>query len=214
MKIKNRIENLKTLFTNKKFLLDLFVSALGFVLVAGVFFKIYLKEYLANLENNPINDELLNILPSIDLDIIATNYIYVLIAVLLGYLLFIKPQKIPFYIKSITMLYFAKYIILPTTNLTYPEGAIHESFDTIYNDLFFSGHTAFPVLLYFLTKDETKYLKYFFLVSAFIEGTTVLLMKLHYTIDVYAAPFFAFSIYSLSFYIFGKNYKKYDQLVS
>jgi hypothetical protein len=203
----------KNLFTSKKYILDLLVSVFFFVFVTGFFFKGYLKYYLKTLDYNPVNDELLNMLPDINLDIIASQYIFVIVLLFLGYTIFFKLEKLPFYIKTITLLYTAKFIILPTTNLTYPAGAIHESFDTIYNDLFFSGHTAFPVLLYFITKDDAKSLRWFFLFSAFVEGITVLLMNLHYTIDVYAAPFFAYGVYHIAKNIFRHNYKEYDELI-
>ncbi len=198
---------------SKKFYLDLAVSIFFFVFVAGFFFKGYLANYLKTLEHNPVNDELLNFLPNIDLDLIASQYIFVIVLVFGVYSFIFKLQKLPFFIKAVTLLYVSKFIILPTTNLTFPAGAIHESFDNIYNDLFFSGHTAFPVLLYFFTKDKTRYLKWFFLFSAVLEAITVLLMNLHYTIDVYAAPFFAFGIFHLSKKVFKNNYYEYDKLI-
>jgi len=38
-------------------------------------------------------------------------------------------------------------------------------------------------------------------------------MNLHYTIDVYAAPFFAFGIFHLSKKVFKNNYYEYDKLI-
>jgi len=65
-------------------------------------------------------------------------------------------------------------------------------------DLFFSGHTATIFLLYLLA--DKKLLKTFFLVSAIVVGIGVLLQHVHYSIDVFVAPFFAYC----SFYIVKK----------
>jgi hypothetical protein len=178
------------------------------------YFNVLLSDYLAQLPNTPLNDELLNALPSVDMDFIASNYIYLLFAVFVAWVLIKEPQRIPFYIKLFTLMYFSKFIILPTTALTYPAQAIHESWDTIYNDLFFSGHTAFPFLCYLITKKKSKYLGYFFLFSTLLEASSVLLMKIHYTIDVYAAPFITYGVFKIGHDIFRKNYTAYDSLIN
>ncbi len=203
-----------------KYTLDLIVSCVAFAWLGGYYFKTVLREYLAALPENPVPDRLLEAIPDFSqsfyhiLDFFATNYIYVFGSVFMIYCIVKIPEKIPFILKTTFLLYFAKFIILPTTALTFPEGAIHETWDTIYNDLFFSGHTAFPFLLYLITRKDTKYLKYFFLFSTLTEATTVILMKIHYTIDVYAAPFIAFGVYSIAHNIFAKNYTAYDSLVT
>ncbi len=62
-------------------------------------------------------------------------------------------------------------------------------------DLFFSGHTATLFLLFLLA--EKKWLKTIFLINTIIVGTAVLLQHVHYTIDVLAAPFFAYGSYRI-----------------
>ncbi len=63
-------------------------------------------------------------------------------------------------------------------------------------DLFFSGHTATSFLL-FLELRNTKW-GWMFLAGSFCLGTCVLLQHVHYSIDVFAAPFFAYTSYKLS----------------
>lgn len=209
-----------SLLASPRYLVDLLVSGAAFAWLGGYYFKVVLREYLGALPNNPIPDRLLEAVPTFSqstyavLDFFATNYIYVFGGVFLLYCITKIPEKIPFVLKTTFLLYFAKFIILPTTALTYPEGAIHETWDTIYNDLFFSGHTAFPFLLYLITRKDTKFLKYFFLFSAIAEATTVILMKIHYTIDVYAAPFVAFGVFTIAHNVFAKNFTAYDHIIN
>ncbi len=64
---------------------------------------------------------------------------------------------------------------------------------TLTKDLFFSGHTA-TLFLLFLTAEKEK-LKYLFLFFTVIVGAAVLLQHVHYSIDVFAAPFFTYAAY-------------------
>ncbi|MCW8994570.1 MAG: sphingomyelin synthase family protein [Psychromonas sp.] len=68
-------------------------------------------------------------------------------------------------------------------------------------DLFFSGHTATLFLLFLLTKN--KILKVIFLVSTVTVGITVLLQHVHYSIDVFVAPFVTYGAFRIitSFHI-------------
>lgn len=63
-------------------------------------------------------------------------------------------------------------------------------------DLFFSGHTATMFML-FLTA-PTKTLRYIFLTGVFLVGVALLIQHTHYSVDVIAAPFFAYGCYRLS----------------
>ncbi len=62
-------------------------------------------------------------------------------------------------------------------------------------DLFFSGHTGTLFLLFLLA--ENKIMKYTFLLFTLTVGTAVLLQHVHYSIDVFVAPFIAFGAYRI-----------------
>jgi membrane-associated phospholipid phosphatase len=80
--------------------------------------------------------------------------------------------------------------------------------DVLTKDLFFSGHTATLFLLFLIS--EKKYLKIIFLLCTILVGIAVLLQHVHYTIDVLAAPFFAYASYKLAAVINEKiKIKKY-----
>lgn len=62
-------------------------------------------------------------------------------------------------------------------------------------DLFFSGHTS-TTFIFFLTAYSKKY-KMLFLTATISIGILVLLQHVHYTIDVFAAPFFTFTSFEI-----------------
>jgi len=62
-------------------------------------------------------------------------------------------------------------------------------------DLFFSGHTGTLFLLFLLAEDKT--IKYIFLLFTLTVGTAVLLQHVHYSVDVFVAPFIAFGAYRI-----------------
>lgn len=59
-------------------------------------------------------------------------------------------------------------------------------------DLFFSGHTATMFLFAFLFND--KLVKRVFIFAGFLIGMLVMLQHVHYSIDVFAAPFVAYFV--------------------
>lgn len=63
-------------------------------------------------------------------------------------------------------------------------------------DLFFSGHVAILVLLVLFTA-EKKWRRFYTLLSVGV-GVTVVLQKVHFSIDVIAAPFFALLAYGIT----------------
>ncbi|MEO6694748.1 MAG: phosphatase PAP2 family protein [Ignavibacteria bacterium] len=65
----------------------------------------------------------------------------------------------------------------------------------IVKDLFFSGHTSTAFMLFQVA--QNKYLKSYFLIATIIVGTSVILQKAHYAIDVYAGIIFSYASYQL-----------------
>ena len=69
-------------------------------------------------------------------------------------------------------------------------------------DLFFSGHTSTMFLLYLSC--TSRKMKIFFLVGTILVGLLVLVQHVHYSIDVVAAPFYAYTCYRLSSFLATK----------
>jgi hypothetical protein len=74
-------------------------------------------------------------------------------------------------------------------------------------DLFFSGHTSTMFLL-FLSCTSRK-MRFFFLIGTILVGLLVLIQHVHYSIDVVAAPFYAYTCYKMSSYLTTKLTKKF-----
>ncbi len=70
------------------------------------------------------------------------------------------------------------------------------------NDLFFSGHTAVPFLGFLLFKNRK--VKYTFLGASIIMAITVLLMHVHYSIDVFSAFFITYGTFKIGEWLFKK----------
>jgi hypothetical protein len=64
---------------------------------------------------------------------------------------------------------------------------------TFRNDLFFSSHTALPFLGFLVYRD--RWVRLVFLGLSVTLALTVLMMRLHYSIDVFAAYFITYAVY-------------------
>jgi membrane-associated phospholipid phosphatase len=68
----------------------------------------------------------------------------------------------------------------------------------ITKDLFYSGHTSTAFLMFLCLQKKPD--KIFAVIATFMIGTLLLVQHVHYTVDVLAAPLFAF----FSWYISNK----------
>jgi PAP2 superfamily C-terminal len=84
---------------------------------------------------------------------------------------------------------------------------IFGSGEILTKDLFFSGHTATLFLLFLVA--NKRILKVIFLSFAVIVGISVLLQHVHYTIDVFTAPFFSYTSVKFAAYIKKRYQLKY-----
>lgn len=73
-------------------------------------------------------------------------------------------------------------------------------------DLFFSGHTANIVLIGLLLGDKRRSKILFFI--ACIVGIMLMWQRVHYSFDVFAAPFFAYLAYKMSVYCGDLTFQK------
>ena len=139
-----------------------------------------------------------------------------LLFALLGIALFLlKPRYVLFGLKALAILIIARSAFITLTHLGVYPGQI--PFDTgdfsygIYRfldfrgDLFFSGHTSFPFLMALIFWREKKW-RYVFLGITVLFGASVLLAHIHYSIDVFAAPFIVHSIFMISQKLFRRDY--------
>ncbi len=115
-----------------------------------------------------------------------------------------KPELLFTALQSYAVLIIFRMIVMFVTPFNPPADSIilndpfvqlFGSGEILTKDLFFSGHTATLFLLYLMA--DKKYLKFTYLIFTITVGLAVLLQHVHYTIDVVAAPFFAYVSFSL-----------------
>lgn len=119
------------------------------------------------------------------------------------YIVVIKPAEL-YYTLSMTSLFLvvrSGFVIF--THLRPPADAINVvypwflQFLNVHNDLFFSGHTGMPFLAFLIFREHHKGIAYFMLACSILLGVTVLLMHVHYSIDVFSAFFITYGIYKV-----------------
>ena len=148
-------------------------------------------------------DPLLNIFSPIDLTWLTFSLIY-LSLILFLFSVAKEPDKLLIAMQAYGLMVIFRTIAMYLVPLEPPETILllNDPFVQLFGkgeiltkDLFFSGHTATLFLLFLLT--EKKTLKFIFLISTFIVGISVLLQHVHYSIDVFVAPFVAYGSYRI-----------------
>lgn len=162
-----------------------------------------------------VQDLLLDHLPYVRLDDVYLEGFALLIGciTLLG---LHRPQKLPFLLKAIALFIAIRSFFMILTHLSLPlsqqeyqlnyaplDGFMHMFSSG--NDLFFSGHTGLPFLMALLFWNK-PYLRAAFLSASIVFGASVLLARVHYSIDVFAAFFITYSIFHLAMWLFKKDY--------
>lgn len=176
-------------------------------LVIAVLLTMALGDYVMEARTIAVPDLILDHIPAMDLSPI---YVYGLIIVLLLFILYplmYTPHKFHYYIGMLSLFLVIRACFTTLTHLRAPLDAVPISapsfigFLTYGNDLFFSGHTGIPFLGFLIFKN--KKIKYFMLGMSIILAATVLVMHVHYSIDVAAAYFITYTIYRIGNKIFN-----------
>jgi PAP2 superfamily C-terminal len=163
--------------------------------------------YLARIEARDgvqLNDFVLDSLPVYDASLAVFISLWSA-ALLLIYRVQRSPAIYLRFIWGYALLFITRIISIGLTPLDPPDGLI-ELRDPLSNyfygatfitkDLFFSGHTASICLMAFcLIHPRDRWLVFF---GTAVVGIGVLLLRIHYTADVIAAPFFAYGVYRLA----------------
>jgi membrane-associated phospholipid phosphatase len=163
-----------------------------------------------------LKDPLLNLFEPVNLTWLTFGLIY--ISIITALIVFLKnPESLITAFQSYIVMTLLRITAMYMLPLNPPQKMIPlgdpfvEYFGTgqlLTKDLFFSGHTATLFLLFLIA--DSKSIKIFFLISTIIVAVAVLLQHVHYSIDVLAAPFFAYC----SFVLIKKLRKKYSVTVT
>ncbi len=206
--MKRVLDNYKPYIKDKKFLKSILF---GFLLIfASLFVNYYAGLYATERASNSVTDIVLSNIPVFQVDdvfIYGTFIFWLFISILC----LIKPNRIPFVLKSISVFVITRSIFITMTHIgPFPIREIISGSDlikkfTFGGDLFFSGHTGLPFLMALIFWKEEKVLHWICLGTSLIFGAIVLMGHLHYTIDVLSAFFITYTIFHISERFFAKD---------
>ncbi len=196
---------------DKKFLISVGVSFL--FLIAAIVISFFAITYATESASSPVTDIILSNIPVFDVDgifVYGPMFFWVLIV---GYLIFFEPKKIPFALKSIALFIIIRsvFIILThigpfPTRLQIDASGIFGILFSSGNDFFFSGHTGLPFLMALVFWDN-KCLRNLCIAVSIFFGAIVLMAHLHYSIDVLAAFFITYTIFHVAQKIFKRDWQ-------
>lgn len=186
---------------NKSFLPQIIISTLSVVITLFLFTR-----FLAFIEDRPgviLPDPILNLFNPVDISWFTFIVMYstVIIAIIS---LSQTPKSLILGFQSYALMLiirtFAMYSIpleAPATILPLIDPMVSEVGvgKLMTKDLFFSGHTATIFIMYLVS--EKKIFRMFFLISSIVIGLAVTIQHVHYSVDVIAAPFFAYGVYRI-----------------
>ena len=144
---------------------------------------------------------------SLDLPMFIALYLAHILAV---YLAFKHPETFLHLAIGYFLVYFFRIFSISLIPLDPPIGTIILDDPILYwfgggditKDLFYSGHTSSTFMAFLITKNKKA--KTFIGISLLIIVVGMLLQRVHYSIDVYAAFFFTFTAYRLALFIKNK----------
>ena len=191
----------KSFWRERHFKTQFVVTVLVFIIVMNIF-----SHFLAFVESRAgvlLDDPLLKLFNPRDVTWLSFSLIYFGIFTAL-YFLKNNPQQLLITIQSYSLLVLFRIVAMYLIPLDPPSTMIilHDPFVEIFansltptKDLFFSGHTSMMFLL-FLTATSDR-LKICFLLGTALIASFVIIQHVHYSIDVLAAPFFAYTSYRI-----------------
>lgn len=179
------------------------IKALGFFFIALIVQSIA-SQYVENLVGLSVGDILLDHLPALDIDFIVVQGALLLTFIIVALMIW-QPKYLIFTIIAFSMFVIIRAFFISLTHLgVNPHEIVLDTesigfslYNFLYNsrsDFFFSGHTGAPFLMGLIFWDHKKLRNFFFIIS-FLFGVSVLLAHIHYSIDVFAAPFITYSIF-------------------
>jgi hypothetical protein len=203
-----------THFWNKEHLFSL-ISSVSLFILALIIQRIA-DIYVGKIQGTPVDDIILNNLPAVDIDSLII-FCTLLLTFIIVILFSAKPKYLNFGLKAIALFIIVRSFFISLTHLgASPEQLQFDPatigywlYNVLYNtrgDYFFSGHTGIPVLMALIFWPEKKW-RYFFLITSGVSGAFVLLAHIHYSIDVFAAPFMTFGIFTIARHLFKKDYQ-------
>jgi PAP2 superfamily C-terminal len=190
----------------------------GVVLIlASLFIQIVFGEYSYEHSIGApwVNDLFLSILPVVNLSAVIVGGAIALWVCAIA-LLIVRPRYLIFGTKAIALFIISRAFFFSLTHIgPYPTNispSVHNDGYGLYHlitfqgNFFYSGHTGFPFLLALIFWDN-KFLRRLFIALTVLFGASVLLAHVHYSIDVFAAPFIVYGMFVITKELFPHDYK-------
>ncbi len=186
--------------------LVLFFFSISFMLNCARFAETY--PYTPRLD-----DLVLDHLPVWDLNTLSTLGIELFIWGFYGFCLLFYPERFAFGIKTFAIFKLFRGVCLTLTHLGPPLYMVEDGFPgSVFGgmfftkDLFFSGHTGYPILAAMVFWD-IKWYRYIGIFAGVVLGVSTLFMHDHYTIDIIGAVFACPLVWLLSRWLFTSDYE-------
>jgi len=191
----------KSFLKDKKNLTEFVITAV--IVTAVIIAFSHFLHFVEQREGVVLDDPLLNAFNPIDLTWLTFALIY-LSLIIFVITTFNKPDKLLVAFQAYGLMLIFRTIAMYLTPFEAPETIIllNDPFvqffakgDILTKDLFFSGHTGTLFLVSLLAENKT--LKTIFLILTILVGFAVLLQHVHYSVDVFVAPFVAYGSYRI-----------------
>jgi len=200
--------NQKKLWTEalheRSFVVQLIVLIISILAVVS-FLPYFFHTIIGPKQGIQINDLVLNAFAPRDSSWLIFGLIYLSLAITL-HGIYKKPRMILLGLKCYLILALIRMISMYVLTLEAPEGIIplHDPLvdviayggSTFNKDLFFSGHVA--TLTLFVLLEERPAFKKILLTSTILVAGLILLQRVHYTLDVLAAPIITYLIFIMA----------------
>jgi len=173
-----------------------------------------LTQFLDRVESRPgvvLPDPVLSLFTPVDVTWLTFALIYIGLFAAIGSLLR-HPHRLLLAFQAYAIMVVCRIIAMALVPLDPPATliALKDPFveffgsgKTLTRDLFFSGHTS-TLFLLFLVTPRGK-LKMLFLGCTVIVAAAVVVQHVHYTIDVFVAPFFSYAAYTVAGWLHRKQ---------
>jgi len=200
----------KQCFKDKDYVLSFVIT---WVLIVVSLFVNYAAALYAEVRaSNAVTDIFLSNIPIFE---VGSFFVYgtIIFWITVVLVLLWRPERIPFTLKSVALFILIRSVFISLTHLgPFPTHIVVDSnilslFSTG-GDLFFSGHTGFPVLMALIFWKDI-WLRVIFYAAALFFAAIVLLGHVHYSIDVLSAFFITYAIYHIAVQFFPHDYEQF-----
>lgn len=188
---------------------------LGASYILEHFANSYELEYSLRPTSQHVGDILLDNLPVINLNLLVVEGALLSLVFVTLFIIFWRPRYLLFTLKAVALFIAVRAFFISLTHVGIYPGTIDPNigfFTNVYSYLnlqmgfFFSGHTGMPFLIALIFWKEFP-IRAVLLTLSFIFAVAVLFAHVHYSIDVFAAPFMAYGIFKMAQHFFARDYK-------